>query len=220
VLYEKGRLLDVKQGEAKEEEHGELDKVVEKKMESFIARSECFALNRNLSVEPFFDLIYDVYGAADKLGVRRIKNWHSYKTRTHTPSRVRRAKYIEGISYSRRKTWRILDKQTLVCHNNKTGTRKGKTGKRSIQVRIRTRENLEKEGRRIWMVNSRIELDEANKQIVSIRSNCGNGHTQLLSPQRLEEMVMDVYHYPGKHTQVIMLVMERHDSERQEKRSV
>ena len=41
-----------------------------------------------------------------------------------------------------------------------------------------------------------------------------------LSPQRLKEMVMDVYHYPSKHTQVIMLVMERHDSERQEKRSV
>jgi hypothetical protein len=28
---------------------------------------------------------------------------------------------------------------------------------------------------------------------------------------------MDVYHYPSKHTQVIMLVMERHDSECQEK---
>jgi hypothetical protein len=28
---------------------------------------------------------------------------------------------------------------------------------------------------------------------------------------------MDAYHYPSKHTQVIMLVMERHDSERQEK---
>jgi hypothetical protein len=40
------------------------------------------------------------------------------------------------------------------------------------------------------MVNSRIELDEANKQIVSIRSDCGNGHTQLLSPQRLKEMVI------------------------------
>jgi hypothetical protein len=46
VLYEKGRLLHIKQGEAKEEGHGELDKVVEKKMESFIASSECFALNR------------------------------------------------------------------------------------------------------------------------------------------------------------------------------
>jgi hypothetical protein len=31
---------------------------------------------------------------------------------------------------------------------------------------------------------------------------------------------MDIYHYPSKQTQVIMLVMERHDSERQEKRSV
>jgi hypothetical protein len=70
------------------------------------------------------------------------------------------------------------------------------------------------------MVNSRIELDEANKQIVSIRSNCGNGHTQLLSPQRLEEMVMDVYHDPSKHNELTRLMIERHDSERQDKRSL
>ena len=65
-----------------------------------------------------------------------------------------------------------------------------------------------------------MELDEANKQIVSIRSNCGNGHTHVLSLQRLKEMVMDVYHYPSKRTELIRLMIEPHDSERQEKRSV
>jgi hypothetical protein len=39
-------LLDVKKGEAKEEEHGDLDQVVEKKIESFKASSKCFALNK------------------------------------------------------------------------------------------------------------------------------------------------------------------------------
>lgn len=65
-----------------------------------------------------------------------------------------------------------------------------------------------------------MELDEANKQIVSIISNCDNDHAQLLSPHRLEEMVMDVYHYPSKHNELTRLIMERHDSERQDKRSV
>jgi hypothetical protein len=46
VLDEKGWLLDVNQGEAKEEEHGDLDQVVQKKMKSFIAISKCFALNK------------------------------------------------------------------------------------------------------------------------------------------------------------------------------
>ena len=46
MLDEKGWLLDVKQGEAKEEEHGDLDQVVEKKMESFIVSSKCFALKK------------------------------------------------------------------------------------------------------------------------------------------------------------------------------
>jgi hypothetical protein len=46
VLDEKGWLPDVKQVETKEEEHGDLDQVVEKKMESFIIRSKCFALNK------------------------------------------------------------------------------------------------------------------------------------------------------------------------------
>ena len=45
VLDEKGWLLDVNQGEAKEEEHGDLDQVVDKNMESFIVILEvlCFA---------------------------------------------------------------------------------------------------------------------------------------------------------------------------------
>jgi hypothetical protein len=87
---------------------------------------------------------------------------------------------------------------------------------------------LELEHERIWKRKEEeykwsileMDLDEVNKQIVSIRGNCGNGHTQLSSPQRLKEMVMDVYHYPSKHTELIRLMMERHDSERQEKRSV
>jgi hypothetical protein len=45
VLDEKGWLIDVNRGEAKEEEHGDLDQVVDKNMESFIVILEvlCFA---------------------------------------------------------------------------------------------------------------------------------------------------------------------------------
>jgi hypothetical protein len=59
----------------------------------------CF--KQNLSVEPFFDLIYDVYGAADKRGVPRIKT-HIDTELELIQSRVRRAKYIEGISQQKK----------------------------------------------------------------------------------------------------------------------
>ncbi len=80
---------------------------------------------------------------------------------------------------------------------------------------------LELEHERIWKRKEEeyewsileIELDEANKKIVTSNfDNCR--HTQLLSPQRLKEMVMDVYHCPSKHIKVIKQMMESHDSER------
>jgi hypothetical protein len=70
------------------------------------------------------------------------------------------------------------------------------------------------------LITNSVRTNILSLTVMAFDSQSGNGHTQLLSPQRLEEMVMDVYHYPSKHNELTRLITERHDSERQDKRSV
>jgi hypothetical protein len=82
VLGEKEWLLDVrpgewKEGEGEEDDIYDLDQVSEKKMESLIVSLEVFCFKQNLSAKQFFDSIYKMYWAADKLNIP-LENFPEY----------------------------------------------------------------------------------------------------------------------------------------------
>ena len=83
VLEEKEWLLDVRPGEEERMEKREedyiydLDQVTEKKMESLIVSLEVFCFKQNLSTKQFFDSIYRMYWAVDKLNIP-LENFPEY----------------------------------------------------------------------------------------------------------------------------------------------
>jgi hypothetical protein len=70
VLEQKEWLQGVRPGQQEEEnDDSEIDRIVEKKMESFIVTIEVFCFKQNLPLRQFFDLVYNLYWAAEKLDI-------------------------------------------------------------------------------------------------------------------------------------------------------
>ena len=70
MLEQKEWLQGVRPGQQEEEnDDSEIDRIVEKKMESFIVTIEVFCFKQNLPLRQFFDLVYNLYWAAEKLDI-------------------------------------------------------------------------------------------------------------------------------------------------------
>ena len=73
VLEQKEWLQGVRPGQQQEEENddddNDIDRFVEKKMESLIVTIEVFCFKQNLPLRQFFDLVYNLYLAAEKLDI-------------------------------------------------------------------------------------------------------------------------------------------------------
>src|ERR1044072_4149423 len=69
VLEQKGWFLGVRPGQQQEEENdddNDIDRLLEKEMESFIVSIEVFCFKQNLPLRQFFDLVYNLYLAAEE----------------------------------------------------------------------------------------------------------------------------------------------------------
>jgi transcriptional regulator with XRE-family HTH domain len=72
VLEQKEWLQGVRPGQEEEEENdddNDIDRIVEKKMESLIVTIEVFCFKHNLPLRQFFDLVYNLYRAAEELDI-------------------------------------------------------------------------------------------------------------------------------------------------------
>ena len=79
VLEQKEWLQGVRPGQQQEEENddNEIDRIVEKKMESFIVTIEVFCFKQNLPLRQFFDLVYNMYLAAEEFDIP-LESFPSY----------------------------------------------------------------------------------------------------------------------------------------------
>jgi hypothetical protein len=74
VLEQKEWLQGVRPGQQQQEveqndDENDIDRLLEKKMESFIVSIEVFCFKHNLPLRQFFDLVYNLYLAAEKLDI-------------------------------------------------------------------------------------------------------------------------------------------------------
>ena len=80
VLEQKEWLQGVRPGQQQEEENdddNDIDRLLEKKMESFIVSIEVFCFKQHLPLRQFFDLVYNLYLAAEKLDIP-LESFPSY----------------------------------------------------------------------------------------------------------------------------------------------
>jgi hypothetical protein len=222
VLVEKEWLLDIRSGEAGESEADiySLDEVAEKKMESLIISIEVFCFKQNLSVKQFIDILNELYWAADKLDIP-LENFPGYieQLKAEKDSLIDHIQQLkseeklalEGHHTTERKLEEYWNDRPLVEKNQQLkqkleeANQKRDTYKTELeQVRFweRKKENM------MWAIPE----DELNKAAKDL-----NYSKQVINPQNLKNIVMDVFPHPSKYTDANKLMIERYRLEHKER---
>jgi len=177
---------------AQEEEDEWFDYEAEKKIESLIASLEVFCFKQNLTAKEFFDSIYEMYIAAQKLGIL-IEEF---------PDRVQElADKVETLTEDNRIARREL--QELKVRNQKLTQQLVKVEKEARKYKIDLA--IERELAEVCEAIDEEELEQINEDL-------GYGTEKVIGPSNLKEMLMDVYYHPTKHSNIVGELMRNHES--------
>ena len=229
VLEQKEWLQGVRPGQQQEEENdddNDIDRFVEKKIESLIVTIEVFCFKHNLPLRQFFDLVYNLYLAAEKLDIP-LESFPSHieELKARIENLLEKIRYFESekqIALERSQTTeRLLEefnRSRLMFDENQ------KLEQKLEQVtKERDKYKMELDHERIWKRKEEEyewsipvpELDKVNKDL---GSRTGPYSEQvLLNRKYLKETLMDVYHHPSKYVEVIGKLMGQHNVKKQRK---
>jgi hypothetical protein len=225
VLEQKEWLQGVRPGQQQQEEEenddeNDIDRLLEKKMESFIVSIEVFCFKHKLPLRQFFDLVYNLYLAAEKLDIP-LESFPSYieELKARIENLLQQIRYFESekqIALERSQTTeRLLEEfnmsRPMFDENQKLEQKLEQVTKE------RDKYKMELDHERIWKRKEEEyewsipipELAKANKDL-GFRTG-PYSEQMLLNPKYLKEMLIDVYHHPSKYVEVIGKLMEQHN---------
>lgn len=219
VLEQKEWLQGVRPGQQQEEENdddNDIDRLLEKKMESLIVTIEVFCFKQHLPLRQFFDLVYNLYLAAEEFDIP-LESFPSHieELRARIENLLEKIRYFESekqIALERSQTTeRLLEEfnrsRPMFDENQKLKQKLEQVEKE------RDKYKMELDHERIWKRKEEEyewsipvpELDKVNKDL---GSRTGPYSEQvLLNPKYLKERLMDVYHHPSKYVEVIGKLM-------------
>jgi transcriptional regulator with XRE-family HTH domain len=224
VLEQKEWLQGVRPGQQQQEEENDddnnIDRLLEKKMESLIVTIEVFCFKHNLPLRQFFDLVYNLYLAAEEFDIP-LESFPSHieELKARIENLLEQIRYFESekqIALKRSQTTeRLLEEfnrsRPMFDENQKLKQKLEQVEKE------RDKYKMELDHERIWKRKEEEyewsipmpELDKANKDL---GSRTGPYSEQmLLNPKYLKERLMDVYHHPSKYVEVIGKLMGQHN---------
>ena len=223
VLEKKEWLQGVRPGQEQEEENDDdnkIERVLEKKMESFIVSIEVFCFKQNLPLRQFFDLVYNLYLAAEKLDIP-LESFPSHieELKARIENLLEQIRYCESekqIALERSQTT-----ERLLEEFNRSRPMFDENQKLEQELEQVTKERdkykMELDHERIWKRKEEeyewsIPIPELAKANKDLGFRTGPYLEQmLLNPKYLKEMVMDVCHHPSKYVEVIGKLMEQHN---------
>jgi hypothetical protein len=220
VLEQKEWLQGVRPGQQQEEENdddNDIDRIVEKKMESLIVTIEVFCFKQNLPLRQFFDLVYNLYLAAQEFDIPLGSfPGHIEELKARVEDLLEQIRHFESekqIALERSQTTeRLLEE----FNRSKPMFDENQKLKQELEQveKERDKYKMELDHERIWKRKEEEyewaipvpELDKANKDL-GFRT--GPHSEQALNPKYLKETLMDVYHHPSKYVEVIGKLMEQ-----------
>ena len=222
VLVEKEWLLDIRSGEAGESEADiySLDEVAEKKMESLIISIEVFCFKQNLSVKQFIDILYELYWAADKLDIP-LENFPGYieQLKAEKDSLIDQIQQIKSEEKLALEGYHTTERKLEEYWNDRPLFEKNQQLKQKLEEANQERDmyKIELEQVRFWERKKEnmmwvIPEDELNKAAKDL-----NYSKQVINPENLKNIVMDVFSHPSKYTGAIKLMIERYRLEHKER---
>ena len=227
VLEQKEWLQGVRPGQQEEEnDDNEIDRIVEKKMESFIVTIEVFCFKQNLPLRQFFDLVYNMYLAAEEFDIP-LESFPRYieELKAHIENLLEKIRYFESetqIALERSQTTERLLEEFNMSRPMFDENQKLKQELEQV-TKERDKYKMELDHERIWKRKEEEyewsilvpDLDKANKDL-GFRTG-PHSEQMLLNPKYLKEMLMDVYHHPSECVEVIGKLMEQHNVKKQRK---
>jgi hypothetical protein len=227
VLEQKEWLQGVRPGQQEEEnDDNEIDRIVEKKMESFIVTIEVFCFKQNLPLRQFFDLVYNMYLAAEEFDIP-LESFPSYieELKAHIENLLEKIRYFESetqIALERSQTTERLLEEFNMSRPMFDENQKLKQELEQV-TKERDKYKMELDHERIWKRKEEEyewsilvpDLDKANKDL-GFRTG-PHSEQMLLNPKYLKEMLMDVYRHPSEYVEVIGKLMEQHNVKKQRK---
>src|SRR6476469_8434184 len=219
VLEQKEWLQGVRPGQQQEEENdddNEIDRLLEKKMESLIVSIEVFCFKHNLPLRQFFDLVYNLYLAAEEFDIP-LESFPSHieELKARIENLLQQIRYFKSekqIALERSQTT-----ERLLEEFNMSRPMFDENQKLEQVTKERDKYKMELDHERIWKRKEEEyewsipvpDLDKVNKDL---GSRTGPYSEQmLLNPKYLKERLMDVYHHPSKYVEVIGKLMEQHN---------
>jgi len=190
-------------------------------MESLIVSLEVFCFKQNLSIKQFFDSIYSMYWAAEKLNIP-LENFPEYikQLKVKKDNLIDQIQQLESEKQTSLESYHTTKEGLEEYRNDRPLFEKNQQLKQELQKAKQEgdRYKTELEHMRIWKRKEEEEmmwqipegeLDRARKDL--------NYSEKMLSPKNLKKIVMDVYSHPSKYTEVIRLTIERYRLEHKEK---
>jgi hypothetical protein len=230
VLEQKEWLQGVRPGQQEEEEENdddnEIDRVLEKKMESLIVTIEVFCFKQNLPLRQFFDLVYNLYLAAEEFDIPLASfPSHIEELKARIENLLEQIRYFESekqIALERSQTTERLLEEFNMSRPMFDENQKLKQQLEQVE-KERDKYKMELDHERIWKRKEEEyewsipipELDKANKDL-GLRTGPYSEQV-LLNPKYLKEMLMDVYHHPSNYVEIIGKLMEQHNVKKQRK---
>src|SRR2546423_469861 len=229
VLEQKEWLQGVRPGQQQEEENdddNDIDRFVEKKIESLIVTIEVFCYKQHLPLRQFFDLVYNLYLEAEEFDIP-LESFPSHieKLKARIENLLEKIRYFESekqIALERSQTTeRLLEEfnrsRPIFDENQKLKQKLEQVTKE------RDKYKMELDHERIWKRKEEeyewsIPIPELAKANKDLRFRTGPYSEQmLLNPKYLKETLMDVYHHPSKYVEVIGKLMGQHNVKKQRK---
>jgi hypothetical protein len=181
---------------------------------------EVFCFKHNLPLRQFFDLVYNLYLAAEKLDIP-LESFPRYieELKARIENLLQQIRYFESekqIALERSQTTERLLEEFNMSRPMFDENQKLKQKLEQV-TKERDKYKMELDHERIWKRKEEEyewsiavpELDKANKD-PGFRTGMYS-EQMLLNPKYLKEMLMDVYHHPSKYVEVIGKLMEQHN---------
>ena len=233
VLEQKGWFLDVRPGQQQQEEEEEeendddndIDRLLEKKMESFIVSIEVFCFKQNLPLWQFFDLVYNLYLAAEEFDIP-LESFPSHieELKARIENLLEQIRYFESEKQIALERSQITERLLEEFNMSRQMFDENQKLKQKLEhvTKERDKYKMELDHERIWKRKEEeyewsIPVPELDK-VKDLGSRTGMYSEQmLLNPKYLKEMLMDVYHHPSKYVEVIGKLMGQHNVNRKRK---
>jgi hypothetical protein len=218
-------------GEARGEEEGDEVKTqqegvaaskMEEKIESLVVALQVFCFKQNRSIKEFVDVVHYLTSIAERFGIP-LEKLHSYVEELASNA-DKLAEEIEQKSLEKQEaledhdiTSEVLDEYTgnrpLFETNQKLRAQLDKVTKERDTYRRELEDErigkmVDKEVDSINMGISEEVLDEVNAKLGGSDCNCSTCMTKRLNPDKLQEMVMRIYHNPAEYIDIIKQLMK------------